>query len=340
MATKNPRAPKIVIFDAKPWEKIKFNKAFKKNNLIYYKEPIHEANLAKAKTADVISMFISSKVDAGIIKKFPKLKLIATRSTGFDHIDLKEAKAKKIIVVNVPSYGENTVAEHAFALILSLSRNIHKSYLRTTREDYTIEGLKGFDLQDKTLGVIGAGRIGQHAIRIGRGFGMDVLAYDNCQSKFLSETLTFKYVTLNELLKKSDVITIHVPGCAETKHLLNKKNMKLIKKGAILINTARGEVVETEALLEALDKKILAGVGLDVLEGEDLILEEKHLIYRKQNNQELASLIKNHILLSRDNVVFTPHIAFYSQEAIDRITDTTIDNIVNFSKGKLINLVN
>jgi len=314
-------------------------KELKKHSLSFFDTPLHETPLKDFVDAEVISMFVSSKVPSEIINKLPKLKLIATRSTGFDHIDLKTATKRKVAVVAVPSYGENTVAEHAFALILSLSRNIHKSYLRTIREDYTIEGLKGFDLQNKTLGVIGAGKIGMHAIRIARGFGMDVLACDACHNDFLAETLNFNYVELEELLNKSDVITIHVPAIPETYHLINRKNIKQIKKGAILVNTARGSIIETEALIEALDKKILAGVGLDVLEEEDLIMEEKHLIWRKTNDEKMASLIKNHILLSKDTVVFTPHIGFYSQEACDRITKTTIENINNFTVGNLKNLV-
>lgn len=331
---------KIAIFDFKPWEKALFSKLLKKHTLKFIKEPIHEADLKEVKDADIVSVFVSSKVNADIINKFTKLKMVATRSTGFDHIDLKTAKSKNIIVANVPSYGENTVAEHAFALIMTLSRNIHKSYLRTMREDYTIEGLKGFDLQGKTLGVIGAGRIGMHSVRIGRGFGMKVLAYDAFKNDFLAQTLNFEYASsLEELLKRSDVITIHVPAIPETFHMINKNNYKFIKKGAILVNTARGSVIETEALLEALDKKILAGVGLDVLEEEDLVLEEKHLVWRKENDQKMASLIKNHILLSKENVIFTPHIAFYSQEACDRITEMTIDNINAYLAGKTVNQI-
>ncbi|MEI6378778.1 MAG: hydroxyacid dehydrogenase [Candidatus Falkowbacteria bacterium] len=329
----------IAIFDTKPWEKKMMSKELKKHQLKFFTTPLHETKTADFANAEIVSVFVSSKVTTDIIKKLPKLKMIATRSTGYDHIDLKAAKAKGVIVCSVPSYGENTVAEHAFALILSLSRNIHKSYLRSMREDYTIEGLKGFDLQGKTLGVIGAGKIGMHAIRIGRGFGMNVLAYDCFQNEFLAETLNYQYASLEELLKKSDVITIHVPAIPETFHMINKNNVKLIKKGALLVNTARGSVVETEALLYALDNKILAGAGLDVLEEEDLIMEEKHLVWRQQNDKRMASLIKNHILLSKDNVVFTPHIGFYSQEACDRITKTTIADIQAYVAGQPINLI-
>jgi len=330
---------KIAILETKPWEKKFFNKALKGHDLEFIKEPIDATNVETAKDCDIISTFIASKVNSEIINKLPKLKMVATRSTGFDHIDVKACKDKNITVCNVPFYGENTVAEHAFALILTLSRNIHKSYLRTTRGDYTIEGLKGFDLRGKTLGVIGAGHIGLHLIKMGRGFDMKVLAFDNNKNDFQADVLGFKYVSLEELLKNSDIISLHVPDNPATHHLINKNNIKLIKKGAILINTARGGVVETGALIEALDKKILAGAGLDVLEGENLVMEEKQLVFDKKTADEMLALAKDHILFSRDNVIFTPHIAFYSEEAIRRIMEVTADNINSFIVGQLENIV-
>jgi D-lactate dehydrogenase len=168
---------------------------------------------------------------------------------------------------------------------------------------------------------------------------MNVLAYDINQNRFLSEVLGFEYVSLKELLNKSDIITLHVPYNKHTHHLINKDTIRLIKKGAILINTSRGGVVDTEALIEALDKKILTGVGLDVLEGEELIKEEKQLLYDPKKLEVLGNLVKDHILLSKDNVVFTPHIAFYSQEALERILETTVQNIVAFSSGNPQNIV-
>jgi D-lactate dehydrogenase len=267
------------------------------------------------------------------------LKLITTRSTGFDHIDLEKCKKQGITVCNVPSYGENTVAEHTFALILSLSRNMCKACIRRFEQNFSIEGLEGFDLKGKTIGVIGTGQIGLHVIRIAKGFGMNVLAYDVRQNKLLSEVLGFEYVALEDLLARSDVITLHVPYMKATHHLMNKDTFKLVKKGAILINTARGSIVDTEALIEALDNKILAGAGLDVFEGEEVIKEEKQLLYDPKNLEVLNSLVKDHILLSKDNVVFTPHIAFYSKEALERILETTVENIVAFVSGKPQNVV-
>lgn len=330
---------KIAIFETKPWEKKFFNRALKGQNLVYIKEPLSLENLAPAADCEIVSTFIASKVKSEILNKLPGLKMIATRSTGFDHIDIKVCKHKNITVCNVPFYGENTVAEHAFALILTLSRNIHKAYLRTTRGDYRIEGLKGFDLRGKTLGVIGAGHIGLHLIKMARGFDMKILAFDNNHNDFQADVLGFKYVSLAELLKNSDIISLHVPDNQATHHLINKNNIKLIKKGAILINTARGGVVETGALIEALDKKILAGAGLDVLEGENLVMEEKQLAFDEKTAEEMLALAKDHILFSRDNVIFTPHIAFYSEEAIKRIMEVTADNIKSFMANNIKNKV-
>jgi len=194
-------------------------------------------------------------------------------------------------------------------------------------------------LQGKTIGVIGAGKIGLHLIKMARGFDMNVVAYDPCQDNFLAEVLGFKYVSLEELLGRSDIISLHVPDNKFTHHLINRQNINSIKRGSLLINTARGGVVETEALIEALDKKILAGAGLDVIEGENLIMEEKQLAYDQETADEMLSLVKNHILLSKDNVIFTPHIAFYSQEAIERIMEVSADNLKAFVAGQPQNLV-
>lgn len=296
-------------------------------------------NVSEVKDCEVLSLFIYSKVSLDLLRRLPKLKMISTRSTGYDHIDLKEAKKRKVVVSNVPFYGENTVAEHTFALILALSRNVHKSYVRGLRDDFSIEGLKGFDLKGKTIGVVGAGHIGLHVIKIAKGFGMEVLAFDINKDKFLAEVLNFKYVSLEELLASSDIITLHVPSNKKTEHLINRKNISKIKKGAILINTARGSVVDTEALLEALDEGILSGAGLDVLEGEEFIKEEKQLLYEKENPEALKDLVKDHILLKKDNVVYTPHIAFYSQEAVERILQTTMKNILSFLENNPQNVV-
>ncbi len=329
----------IAIFEAKPSEVEYFKKSIHGHKLTFFADPLNQKNVLKIRDAEALVIFIYSNAQKEILNKLPKLKFLATKSTGFDHINTSVCKKRKIIVSNVPFYGENTVAEHTFALILSLSRNIHKSYVRTLRNDFSTEGLEGFDLKGKTLGVVGTGHIGLRVIKIAKGFGMNVLAYDVTHNTFLEEVLGFKYISLEKLLSSSDIITLHVPYNEHTHHLLNKNTMKHIKKGAILINTSRGGIIETDSLIQLLDKKILSGAGLDVLEGEELIKEEKELLHDKTKTEKLAELVRDHIVITYENVVYTPHIAFYSKEALERILDTTIQNILSFIGKKPINTV-
>lgn len=307
-------------------------------------EALNVQDLTKTyKGVEVLSPFVNSRIGAREFNLFPDLKLIVTRSTGFDHVDLKIAKDRGIFVCNVPSYGENTVAEHAFALILSLSRNLRKAYFKAHNNDYSLKGLMGFDLYGKTIGVIGTGRIGLHVIRMARGFGLNVLAYDTRQNRFLAEVLGFEYVSLENLLQRSDIISLNVPYMKETHHLINQSNVNKIKRGAVLINTSRGGLIETQALIEALDKEILSGAGLDVLEGEELILEEKRLLECSADSKSAEKVLlaaKNKNLIQRDNVIYTPHMAFYSKEAVCRILDTTAENISSFYEGKPAHVVN
>lgn len=331
---------KIVFFEVEPWERESLMKSTLADSDLELSDEIITSELAKQYSdAEVLSGFVYSRVDQSILDQMPKLKLVATRSTGFDHLDLDACKAREIAVANVPHYGECTVAEHAFGLILSISRNIHKAYMRTTRTDFSMKGLTGFDLNGKTIGVVGAGRIGMHVIRISKGFGMKALAYDVHRDPFIADVLGFDYASLEELLAQSDIISIHAPYNAKTHHLINKSNIDLIKRGAVLINTSRGALIDTDALVYALDKGILSGAGLDVLEGEELIKEEDQLLHRDYSQEMLQTLIRNHILLHRENVVITPHIAFNSREALNRILQTTIENINCYKAGNPQNLI-
>ena len=332
---------KITFFEVDKKEekylKDKFTKV--KANVKFYNGELSLRNVKKAKDSEIIVLFIGSKINREILQKLPKLKYIATMSTGFDHIDLDACKKRKITVSNVPFYGENTVAEHTFALILALSRKIHEAITKTKNDNFSLDGLEGFDLKGKTLGVIGAGHIGQHVIRIAKGFEMNIVVLDNRKDKELAKSLGFTHVTLNELLKKSNIITIHAPYNEDTRHMINMNNIKMIKKGAYLINTARGGIVDTIALKYALDNNILAGAGLDVLEGEDDIKEEKELLKKNVDHERWQLFIRNHLLLKNGNVIVTPHSAFYSKEASERILDTTIENILGYIKGKKVNNV-
>ena len=185
------------------------------------------------------------------------------------------------------------------------------------------------------MGVIGAGRIGKHVIRIARGFEMNVLVYDRHPDILFAKQIGFEYVKIEDVLKKSDIVTLHIPYFKENYHFINKKRIGLMKKGVILINTARGAIIDTSALVEALDNGKVAGAGLDVIEGENLIKEEREFLQGGKTRKELELLAKDHELFRRENVVFTPHIAFYSKEALDRIIDKTIENIKVFEKGKI-----
>ncbi|MBI4474869.1 MAG: hydroxyacid dehydrogenase [Acidobacteria bacterium] len=303
-------------------------------------EPFDIGAFPEAATCEVLSPFIHSRLDESALHALPKLRMIATRSTGYDHVDINYCRAHGITVSNVPVYGDNTVAEHTFALILALSRKVIQAHNRARTGDFSLSGLQGFDLRNRVLGVVGTGHIGTHVIRIARGFMMKVIAMDSRPDKRLADALDFEFVdSLDALLSAADIVTLHVPLLPSTRHLINAENIYQMKKGALLINTARGELVDTYALLEALDRGHIGGAGLDVFEGEGLIDEEKLLLSKEHSVEELRTLLKNLVLFRNENVIVTPHVAFNSREALERILSTTVDNIIAFERGRPINVV-
>jgi D-lactate dehydrogenase len=330
---------KVHFFEMEEWGIEYLREHGLKGDVTILREPLSTKNAAGAAEAEILSVFVYSRVDAAVLDSMPRLKLVATRSTGHDHIDQEECARRGIAVCNVPRYGENTVAEHAFGLILALSRRIYQGALRTARLDFRTDGLRGFDLKGKTLGVLGAGAIGLHLIRMAKGFGMEVLAYDARPQPLLAEVLGFRYAPLDEVLSASDVVSIHLPLIPETRHLINDATIRRMKRGAILVNTARGAIVDTRALVTALNEGILGGAGLDVLEGEESIKEEAQLLSDALPVEKLRTLVQSYTLLNRDNVLITPHVGFYSREAEERIMETTIENIRGFCGGKPQNLV-
>jgi len=322
----------------------KILKAFSGFEAQYVTGLLSDSNIQLAKDAECISVFVGSEVKKGQIDALPNLKLISTRSTGFDHVDVAYAKTKNIAVCNVPAYGSRTVAEFAFALILSLSRKLFVAADQIKEgKGFDYQAFQGFNLQGKTIGIIGTGRIGLNVAQIAKGFDMNILGYEPKPKKEIAKQYGIKYVDLDELLAGSDVITIHVPYLPATHHLINKDNIKKIKKGALLINTARGEVVDTEALLLALKNGTLSGAGLDVLEGERELKDETALLAHYNPNHEsvneLKVLLEDHALINMPNVIITPHIAFYSKEAKHEILKITAENIISFTDGKSNNLV-
>lgn len=317
----------ITFFEINDIEKERFNKNLSGHTLRFFEEAIQNVDKEKYMDSDVISVFIHSKVDEEAIDKCENLKLIATRSTGTDHIDINYANSKNIQIKNVALYGENTVAEHTFALMLSLSRKIHESYIETARGNFSTTGLMGFDLKDKTIGIIGGGRIGLHVARMARSFGMHVRVYDIHKDNFMSELINFKYIPLDELLKTSDIISLHIPLNTHTYHMINKDAISQMKDGVIIINTARGGLINNADLIEALEIGKIYGAGLDVLEGEEFLFEEN---ISNSPIENAAKIIVESTLLSKmPNVVITPHNAFNSIEAVHRIIDTTVENIIN-----------
>lgn len=294
--------------------------------------------------AEVVSVFVGhSHLDGELMDAMPKLKLIATRSTGFDHIDLEAASQRDITVVNVPNYGENTVAEHAFTLLLALARKLPQTLEKTLEGVYSPTELSGFDLKDKTLGVVGMGRIGQHSARIGRGFGMNVVGFDVFEKPEVAAEIGFRYAPLDEVLGSADVVTLHAPLVPENVHLMNAETFAKMKRGAILINTARGELVDTRALIVALESGQLGGAGLDTIEGERFLNEQIEIntvLDTKTTKETLITLAETETLVRMPGVVVTPHSAYNTVEAVGRINAVTTDNIIKFWYGEVPNKVN
>lgn len=332
---------RIAFFELEGWE----------NHLILKEFPHHEVYLSRNKLTpdeipsdtgfEALSVFVDSRLTADVIAKFPNLKFIAARSTGYDHIDIAACKARGIAVSYVPGYGDNTVAEFAFGLLLSLTRKVYLGADRVKEHgSFSLEGLRGVDLLGRTIGVIGTGRIGRHALRIAQGFGMRIVAFDTKPDQQFAKDTGFEYHPLEELLRMSDIITIHCPLTPETKNLINMQNVNQMRRGSYLVNTARGGIVSSEALIWALQNGFLAGAALDVLQEEGETKDELHMLTSGHPNSEaLENMLRNHILMKMPNVLVTPHMAFNSVEALQRILNTTLANVKGYAKNELSNLV-
>lgn len=331
----------VVVLETKEWEARACAALAPRHAVDCTTAALRRDNVDAFASAEVVSPFVASDLGGEVLERLPRLKLIATRSTGFDHIDLAYCRRAGIAVCNVPDYGDHTVAEHAFALLLAVVRRIPQAYERVRRGDFSTDGLRGFELAGKTLGVIGAGRIGRRAIAIGRGFSMQVLAFDVAPDPQAARDLGFQYADLPEVLAASDVITVHVPGGAGARSLISDTEFAAMKPGAILVNTARGGVVDAGALVRALRSGRLAGAGLDVV-AEERALRDEAEIFRDDSAlvpDQLRALIADHALLRFPNVLITPHIAYDTQEAVGRIIDTTLANIEAFARGAAQNRV-
>ena len=329
---------KYAFFDLEPWEREYFQNEIKDNELVFFDGPLNE-NTPDLDTLNVVVTFIHTQFKKELLDKMPNLKFITTMSTGFDHIDMEECKTRNIVVSNVPTYGENIVAEHTFALLLAISRRLGESVERVKKGNFMPSGLTGFELKGKTIGVVGVGSIGTNVIRIAKGFGMNAVVYKRTPDYALEHELGCKFVELPVLYQQSDIVSLHIPYTKETHHYLGEEAFSQMKQGVVILNTARGALIDTNALLKALESGKVKAAGLDVLEEEPLLEEEKDLLSNEFDKEKLMAILQDHMLVNHPNVVITPHNAFNSEEALHKIVETTHENLVGFASGAPINVV-
>ncbi len=331
---------RVVFFEVEEWEQDFFrDKLGSKAELVFYNHRLTPDVIDEAERADYIASFIYSDLSDRILDHVHNLKGITTMSVGTDHIDLEECERRKIKVSNVPAYGPNTVAQHAMALLLALSRKIVPSVERTREGIYQYTGLSGWDLKGKTLGIIGTGKIGSTVARMAQGFEMRLIAYDPKPDHKLGEALNMEYMSLQQVLHTADVITLHVPLIPETRHMLNAESFQQMKPGMVVINTARGALIDPDALLQALATGVVKEAGIDVLDDEGLLKEEKQFFSKYFKLEDYQTALAQHALMRHPNVLVTPHNAFNSKEALQNIMQTTVDNIEGMLSGDYVNLV-
>lgn len=315
---------KIAFFDTKPYDRIFFDKLGKNYEIVYFEEKLNKHTAKMTEGFDGVCAFVNSDIDALCIDRMVErgVKVLAMRCAGFSNIDLNAAK-DKITILRVPAYSPHAVAEHALALLLALNRKIYRAYIRTRDFNFNISGLTGIDLYGKTAGIIGTGKIGKTFIDICKGLGMKILAFD----PYPDLTSGIEYVTLDELFSNSDVISLHCPLTEDTRHIINSHSFEIMKDGAFVINTSRGALIDSDALLEALSSGKLRGAALDVYEEEaDIFYED---MSDKGINDEILAL-----LMSKPNVLITSHQAFLTEEALENIAEVTIKNFDDFFSGK------
>lgn len=326
----NPKDIKVAFFDAKEYDIRSFEETNKNYgfDITFIADKLNEKTAWYAEGFPVICPFVSDDLSAPVIQKLVDMdvKLIALRCAGYNNVDLREA-CGKITVVRVPAYSPYAVAEHAVAMLLTLNRKTHRAYLRVRDNNFLLNGLLGFDMRGKTVGVIGTGRIGKVFMTIMKGFGTEILAYDMYPDHNFAAQNGITYVGLDELYARSDIISLHCPLTEETTRLINRNSLAKMKKGVFLVNTSRGKLVETSALIDTLKSGKVAAAALDVYEEENAYFFEDHSNVVVQDD-ELARLI------SFNNVLVTSHQAFFTREALANIARTTLDNIMEFAEGK------
>ena len=319
-------AYKIAFFGAKPYDIASFDKVNEKYNydIRYYKGHLNPNNVVLTQDTDVVCIFVNDTADAAVIDAMVDngVKLLALRCAGFNNVDLKAAKGK-LPVVRVPAYSPYAVAEYSLALMLALNRKIHRAYWRTRDGNFSLNGLMGFDMHGKTIGIIGTGKIAKILIRLLKGFGMRILAYDLYPDMKFAGEEGISYVSLDELYRESDIISLHCPLTDQTKYMIDKDSIDKMKEGVMIINTGRGQLINTNDLIEGLKEKKIAAAGLDVYE------EEGEYFYEDKSDKIIDDDVLAR-LLSFNNVIVTSHQAFFTKEALHNIAETTLQNIEDF----------
>ena len=317
---------KILFYDTKEYDRELFEEYNKEYEfeIKYLETKLNNETAPLAKGYDAVCIFVNDMADKETLQILSEcgVKLIVLRCAGFNNVDIKNLP-DGLSVVRVPGYSPYAVAEHAVALLLSVDRKIYKSYQRTKKYNFTLNGLLGFDIHGKTVGVIGTGKIGKAFINIMKGFGTEILAYDVYKDEKVAEEMGFKYVELDELYAKSDIISLHCPLTDENTNMINKESIDKMKKGVVIINTSRGKLINSNDLIEELSKEKIGGLGLDVFdEEEEFFLNDMSNSYYR--NTELS------VLLSMPNVVITSHQAFFTKEALNQIGKISMENIKSF----------
>ncbi|KAL6054573.1 D-lactate dehydrogenase fermentative [Balamuthia mandrillaris] len=324
----------IVFFDARPYEKSAFNEANEERvqdkkdfRITYFPQRLDGDTAYLAEGHECVCIFVNDVCDATVVERLANLgvKLIALRSAGFNNVDLNACKAHGITVVRVPAYSPYAVAEHAIALMLCLNRKIHRAYNRTREANFELDGLLGFDMHGKTVGVFGTGKIGRCVIDILLGFGCKCLCFDKYPSEEVKNTKNCQYVELDELFAKSDIITLHCPLTPETEHVINDSAINKMKSGVMIINTSRGAVIDTNALIKGLKSKKIGAAGLDVYEAE------REYFFRDHSKEGIISDETLARLMTFGNVLLTGHQAFFTKEALEGIVNVTLDNVATFA---------
>lgn len=322
---------KIMLFGTQPYDQQSFERIRKSYGfeMIYHRSHLNAKNVPLAQGADAVCVFVNDTVDAETVQGLSELgvRLIALRCAGFNNVDLQAAARCGIPVVRVPAYSPHAVAEYAVAMILSLNRKIHRAYWRTRDGNFSLHGLLGFDLYDKTAGIVGTGKIARPLIHILKGFGMEVVAYDIHPDDRYALAEGIEYVTLDELYRRADIISLHCPLTDTNRHMIDGKAIERMKPGVILINTGRGQLIDTAALIEGLKEKRIGAAGLDVYE------EEAAYFYEDTSDRIMDDDVLAR-LLSFNNVIVTSHQAFFTCEALDNIAQVTMQNIHDFFELK------